>query len=165
MKTAQENHLTDEELDLCMKEGIEFQKKEKLLMHIEKCTYCSDRFANRIPLDLLPPSFLQEEILSNVNKMELQFKKQIRKTSKEVQLFFYTLKVAFTVSVSIVLLFICVGSYHELGLHDENNNYLQNKYEAKMNHFENINHTRQSKEKNTLTEVLNKFAEDCFQQY
>lgn len=161
----QQNHLTDEEIDLCLKENISFEEKEKYLIHIERCTYCSDRFANHIPLDIIPPNYLKEEIIDNIEKIDLQWKKQLRKTSKEVQLFFYTLKVAFTVSVSILLLFICVGSYHELGAHPKNDNFLQNQYEKRVSSSMNLKNKRQSSEKNSISEVLNQFAEDCFQQY
>jgi len=156
MEKELQNHLSDEEMQRCFDWNVKDNEKEFALNHIQNCTYCADRFANFIPLDVEPPSYLEDEILDRVGQMHITLERKVKQTSKKVQLFLYSLKVAFAISASIAMLFICVGSYHEIGI--EGKNHMKDD-------TRNTILIERPKANDKITNALNKFADDYLSPY
>lgn len=102
------NHITKEEWMRFSEGKMAEQEEEALYSHIGCCTYCAEQFANIVELDFFaePPKYLYEEILERSKRADVQAAVTLKKTSKKMKLFFYSLKVGFAVAVSIFLLTI-----------------------------------------------------------
>jgi len=99
-------HITKEQWTKFSQRQLSEIEEEKFYQHIGTCTYCAEEFTKIIEQDffLEPPVYLEEEILERTKKADVQAAVAVKKTSKKVQLLFYSLKVGFAVAASIFLL-------------------------------------------------------------
>lgn len=99
-------HLTDEEWLRFGQNRMCSEEEAELYGHISTCTYCAERFANVMEQSIqMPPAYLHEEILERSKKIDMQMAITVKKTSKRMRLFWYSLKIGFAVMASMMLLF------------------------------------------------------------
>lgn len=99
-------HITKEQWIKFSQGKLSEIEEEQLYQHIGTCTYCAEEFTKAIEQDFLlePPKYLEEEILERTKKVDVQAALVVKKTSRKMQLLFYSLKVGFAVAASIFLL-------------------------------------------------------------
>ena len=80
---------------------------EAFLEHICTCNYCADQFASMMSEDLMEaPKEMKENILRATRRPEVQLEVRLKKTSRRMQLFLYSLKVtAATAAALLILIF------------------------------------------------------------
>lgn len=100
-------HLTGEMLETWISGTLSQEEEQKLLVHAGSCDYCAKLLADCLEQDLAePPAYLQEEILEKSRSIEIQTARAIHQASKQMRLFYYSLKVGFALAVSLTMLFI-----------------------------------------------------------
>lgn len=106
-------HITREEWIRFSKGAMNEKEEEKLYDHVGCCTYCAEQFANIVELDFFaePPAYLYEEIVDRSKKVDVQAAVVVKKTSKQVRLLMYSLKVGFAVAASIFLMTVATAAW------------------------------------------------------
>ncbi len=80
-------------------------EKENFLEHISNCDHCSDQFAAMMSEHLIEaPRDMKANILKATKSPEVQFVIKVKQTSKQVQLFWYSLKVGTATVLALLLL-------------------------------------------------------------
>lgn len=103
----QKGHLTEEMLKAWMTGTLSQEEERKLLVHAGNCNYCAELLADCLEQDQVqPPVYLQEEILEKSRSAEIRTVRAIHRTSKQMRLFLYSLKVGFALAASLTVLFI-----------------------------------------------------------
>lgn len=106
-KIKENRHITEEMWIALENDTILSEQFMQVLEHTCDCTWCADRLATMMePHDttVMPPSYLQEEILERTRQLDVQTAVVVKQTSKRLQLFFYSLRVGAAVLVSILIL-------------------------------------------------------------
>lgn len=90
------------------------EEEAAFLGHVGACTFCAERFGDwmeegfllEIPEDSqpAPPKYLKEEILRRARQIDVQAARKLKETSRQMQLFLYSMKVGLAVALSIFLL-------------------------------------------------------------
>ena len=82
------------------------KEETDFLGHIGTCTFCAEQFGNWMEEGMLmeSPGYLKEEVLSRTRQMDVQAAVKLKETSRQMQLFMYSLKVGLAVAFSIFLL-------------------------------------------------------------
>lgn len=99
-------HITQNELLEFQNDLMDPQDMKKFLEHISTCDYCSEMFAKCMEADLVTaPIDMKGNILKATKRPEVQLEIKLRKTSKQMQLMIYSLKVGTaTIGALLVLL-------------------------------------------------------------
>lgn len=100
-------HVTKEWLEAWNLQQLSETEEQMFLTHVGSCDHCAEQFAAYLEQDLIePPAYLHEEILERSKSLEIQTARKVYQTSKQMRLFFYSLKVGVAVAVSLLLLFV-----------------------------------------------------------
>jgi hypothetical protein len=100
-------HITEEMWIALEQNTITTEDYMKILEHTCDCTWCAEHLASVMEQDTLaqtPPAYLEEEIANRAGQLDIQVQAAVKKTSKQVQLLVYSLKVGLAVAVSMLLL-------------------------------------------------------------
>lgn len=94
----------------------------KLLEHTGSCTWCAERLSKIMeqgPMSILPPVYLKEQIRERTNSISVQRSVTVRRASRKMQMFWYSLKVSGAVAVSLVVLFLTGIMQRDIGVFSE----------------------------------------------
>lgn len=105
-------HITDEMWIALKQDTIRPEEFMEILEHTCDCTWCAERMAETLgqeenkDADLVPvpPSYLAEEILERAKQLDIKAAAAVKKTSKKLQLFLYSMKVGVAVAFSMLIL-------------------------------------------------------------
>ena len=82
-------------------------EEQSFLAHAGVCDYCAELLGEFLEQDLVePPAYLKDEILEKSRSIEIRTARTIRQTSRQMRLFFYSLKVGLALAVSLFVLFV-----------------------------------------------------------
>lgn len=103
-------HLTEEDFRKWDSGEISPDEMEFFLSHTASCDTCADNwmiYMAQAELETLPepPAYLEEEILLRSKQPDLLIAQKMNRTSRQIQLLTYSLKVCTAVVLSIVMLF------------------------------------------------------------
>lgn len=100
-------HITKEMFECWQQGEMNEKQEEEFLEHTGTCTFCAEQFGSWMEQDLMePPAYLKDEIIRRTQQLDVQTVVKVKKTSKQVQLMGYSLKVGLAVVASIFLLTI-----------------------------------------------------------
>ncbi len=112
------NHLTGAQIDAFRHELMDKEEKELFLGHICNCDYCSNLFAEAMSEEMIAaPRDLKDNILKATKRPEIQLAVKAKQTSKQMQLFLYSLKVGSATVLALLLLMLTVNFNGPLGVH------------------------------------------------
>lgn len=103
-------HLTEEDFRKWNLGEMTPEEMEYFLSHTASCDTCADNWmifmAQAEPETLPePPAYLEEEIISRSRQPDMMVVQKLNRTSRQIQLLSYSLKVCTAVALSIVMLF------------------------------------------------------------
>lgn len=107
----QNNHIFDSQLESLGNGKIGDEDLIMLLEHAGQCMFCAERLGEAVEesaMSIMPPAYLKDQIREQIEQFDVIVDKKMRQTSKRLQLFFYSFRVAATVSLAILML--CVTS-------------------------------------------------------
>lgn len=101
-------HISETEFLKFKQNRMNQQERGTFLKHICTCNYCSDQLAALMTDEIIAaPSDMKANILRAVKRPEVQLAIKVKETSKQMQLFLYSLKVGTaTVGALLLLLFM-----------------------------------------------------------
>jgi hypothetical protein len=103
-------HITESELYAFRQELMSQEDKEIFLAHICTCNYCSDLFAEAMSEEMITaPRNMKDNLLRAAKRPEVQLAVKARETSKQMQLFLYSLKVGSATVLALLLLMLTVN--------------------------------------------------------
>lgn len=105
------SHLSESQLESLRSGKLKDADLIVMLEHAEHCTFCAERLGDAIEesvMSIMPPAYLKDQIREQTERLDVAAKKSLKRTSKQMQLFFYSLRVAATVTLSVLML--CVTS-------------------------------------------------------
>lgn len=102
-------HITDEMWIALKQDTIRPEEYMEILAHTCDCTWCAERLANALEQEeqsakVLPPSYLAGEILERAKQLDVVTVQAVKRTSKKLQLFLYSMKVGVAVAFSMLIL-------------------------------------------------------------
>lgn len=105
-----QRHLTEEDFQKWDQGSMTPDEMEEFLSHTASCSTCAEHWMNwmeQIEPDTLQdaPAYLADEIISRCNQPDLLLAQKINRTSRQLQLLTYSLKVGTAVILSIMMLF------------------------------------------------------------
>lgn len=107
----QNDHISDSQYEAFRINKMDDAELIRLLEHAQQCTFCAERLGDAVEegiMSIMPPAYLKDQIREQTEQLDVVLNKKIRQTSNRMQLFFYSLRVAATVSLAILML--CVTS-------------------------------------------------------
>ena len=111
-------HITESELYAFRHELMSQEEKEDFLAHICICNYCSDLFAEAMSEEMITaPKNMKDNLLRAAKRPEVQLAVKARETSKQMQLFLYSLKVGSATVLALLLLLFTVNFNSSIPLH------------------------------------------------
>lgn len=111
-------HITESELYAFRHELMSQEEKESFLAHICTCDYCSDLFAEAMSEEMITaPRNMKENLLKAAKRPEVQLAVKAKETSKQMQLFLYSLKVGSATVLALLLLLLTVNFNGSPALH------------------------------------------------
>jgi hypothetical protein len=111
-------HITESELYAFRHELMSQEEKESFLSHICTCNYCSDLFAEAMSEEMITaPRNMKDNLLKAAKRPEVQLAVKARETSKQMQLFLYSLKVGSATVLALLLLLLTVNFNGTVPLH------------------------------------------------
>ena len=111
-------HITESELYAFRHELMSQEDKENFLAHICTCNYCSDLFAEAMSEEMITaPRNMKDNLLRAAKRPEVQLAVKARETSKQMQLFLYSLKVGSATVLALLLLMLTVNFNGSITLH------------------------------------------------
>lgn len=110
-----DNHHVSKADFLLFQQNLMNQKeKERFLQHVCSCNYCSDQLAIIMSEEIITaPRDLKENILRATKRPEVQLAVKVKETSKQMQLFLYSLKVG-TATIGALLLLLLTMNMPDL---------------------------------------------------
>lgn len=105
------SHFSEAQLESLKSGKIKDAELILMLEHAQQCTFCAERLGDAVEesvMAILPPIYLKDQIREQTERLDVTVKKEMRQTSKRMQLFFYSFRVAAAVTLSILML--CVIS-------------------------------------------------------
>jgi hypothetical protein len=107
-------HISQEEFNAFQSNQLDVEQTEIFLTHICSCNFCSDQLANLMSEEIIPaPRDMKDNILKATKRPDVQLAKKARETSKQMQLFLYSLKVG-TATIGALLLLLLTINMTEL---------------------------------------------------
>jgi hypothetical protein len=104
------SHVSDVDLISYQQDLMNPQEKITFLEHISTCNYCAERLANSMTQDMITaPRYLKENIMKATKRPEVQLAHKAKQTSKQMQLFLYSLKVGTATIGALLLLFLAMN--------------------------------------------------------
>lgn len=108
--TNMRKHLTEDDFRKWDSGSMSPEEMEYFLSHTASCDTCADSwmtFMAQAETETLlePPVYLEEEIISRSRQPDLLIAQKINRTSRQIQLLTYSLKVCTAVALSIIMLF------------------------------------------------------------
>lgn len=101
----EQRHITREMFDGWQQGTLGPGQEKAFLEHTAKCTFCAERFGSWMEENLMePPAYLKEEIIQRTGQPAVQAAVKVKRTSKQMQLMMYSLRVGLAVVTSIFLL-------------------------------------------------------------
>lgn len=185
-------HLTEENFRKWDSGDMSSEEMEYFLSHTASCDTCADNWmafmAQTEPETLLePPAYLAEEIIARSKQPDLLIAQKVCRTSRQIQLLTYSLKVCTAVALSIMMLFsinltsMKIASISEpssitnIQQSDKNQNFIENTTGQKMAEPSDIEpNTKTDKKEHSditghlrsgaqnITESLQNFTESIF---
>lgn len=102
-------HISETDFQKFKQNQMRQPEKERFLKHICSCNYCSDLMAALMTDELIAaPRDMKENILRAVKRPEIQLAIKAKETSKQMQLFLYSLKVGTATFCALLLLLFAV---------------------------------------------------------
>lgn len=98
-------HLSDKQLIRFHQNRMDVDEMLPFLEHIGQCTHCAGRLSSLDDPHMIAPSYLKEEIVERSSQLDIQTSLQIKRVSKNMQLFYYSLRTAAAMAVALFLLF------------------------------------------------------------
>lgn len=100
-------HLTEKDVEDWMAGLLPPEKEQQLLTHARTCDHCAGLLGFCLEQHLMePPAYLRDEILEKSQSLEIRTARTIHRTSGQIRLFLYSLKVGFALAVSLSMLFV-----------------------------------------------------------
>lgn len=104
------NHISDADFILFQQNLMNQTEKVKFLEHINTCDYCAEHFATLMSEDIIiAPRDMKANILKATKRPEVQIAKKAKETSKQMQLFWYSLKVGTATVCALLLLLLTMN--------------------------------------------------------
>ena len=98
-------HISSEKLIAFKSNKLEDQERMKFIEHMCSCDYCSEQLANIMTDELISaPRDLKTSILKATKRPNIQIAMNAKKTSKQLQLFLYSLKVSGAMIGAMIIL-------------------------------------------------------------
>ncbi len=98
-------HVDDAWLEAFQDGTLDAQEQQKLLGHVAECGSCAEKLADCLEaVPFHPPAYLADEILELSRSADIQTRFAMRRISRRVRLFLYSLKVGAAVATSLWLL-------------------------------------------------------------
>ena len=145
-------HITKEQLAAFHNNQLSQDETSKILEHIAHCTYCSDLFAESFqPYAIIKaPPGLKESILTKTKRKHNTISLIHWKTSKNRQMFFYSLKVCAAMCGALLIMFT------SMRVDMEKNNYVtKERPTLNMGVLESLNSTMRDYYKTIDNETVN----------
>jgi hypothetical protein len=99
-------HIEDEDLIKFHRGKLVQDKLLFILEHTKQCTYCAERLMSiEIEEGLKAPAYLKNNLIKRTHMPDVKTEVQVKKASKNVQLFMYSLKTTAAVLGALILLF------------------------------------------------------------
>ena len=108
----QKQHITEELWNALSDHTIQHQEYMKILEHTCGCTWCAEQLAQIMSEEeamARPPAYLKEQILEQTARLDVRAHMSVKKRSKQLRLFMYSMKVGLAVVVSSLLLVVSVN--------------------------------------------------------
>ena len=100
-------HISEQDLLNFRNKCLNQEELEQLLSHVSSCNYCSERLADIMSEEMLQaPKNLKDSILKATKRPDIQIAMKANETSKNMQLFFYSLKIGTAAVAALLLLFL-----------------------------------------------------------
>ncbi|HHV11125.1 MAG TPA: hypothetical protein GXX75_12680 [Clostridiales bacterium] len=110
-------HLTEAQIYAFRHELMSMEEKELFLGHICTCDYCSGLFAEAMSEEIIAaPRDMKDNILKATKRPEVQLAIRAKQTSKQMQLFLYSLKVGSATILALLLLMLTVNFKEPLNM-------------------------------------------------
>lgn len=104
-------HISKHDFDAFKRDVMHQKEKEAFLEHICSCDYCSEQFAiSMSDIVIEAPKNMKKNILMATMRPEVQLAIKIKKTSKRMELFFYSLKVGAATIVALLILLLTMNT-------------------------------------------------------
>lgn len=104
-------HISKSDFNKFQQDHMNQKEKEIFLEHICSCDYCSDQFAVMMSeVEIEAPKNMKENILRATKRPEVQLAIRVKETSKQMQLFIYSLKVGTATAVALLLLLLTMNT-------------------------------------------------------
>lgn len=104
-------HISKKDFDAFQRDIMKSDEKVIFLEHISSCDYCSDQFAAMMSEIMVEaPKDMKANILKATKRPDVQIAKKARETSKQMQLFMYSLKVGTATVLALLLLMFTMNS-------------------------------------------------------
>lgn len=103
-------HITKELFQHWQQRKMTESQEEAFLKHTGTCTFCAEKFGEWMSESFVePPAYLKDEISRRTRQLDVQTVVKVKQTSKQMQLFMYSLRVGLAVVASIFLLTVTTG--------------------------------------------------------
>lgn len=101
-------HISEEMWDALQTDSIGQKDFVNILQHTCTCTGCAQRLAQSMETEdnirHQPPTYLKDEIIKRTRQLNIQTAVTVKRTSRQIQLMIYSLKVGMAVVVSVLIL-------------------------------------------------------------
>lgn len=114
------NHIATEVFHQLKQNNLNPLDQAKHLEHILVCDYCLNKYMDFISEDMIEaPSYMKEDIVSMTKQPYNKALKAYNKTAKQVQLFFYSLKVGCATAGALIALLLLTKLGNPASLSDK----------------------------------------------
>lgn len=167
--TGIRRHLTEDDFRKWDSGLMSPEEMEDFLTHTASCDTCADlwmTFMAQTESEAMsePPAYLSEEILSRSKQPDLLIAQKINRTSRQIQLLTYSLKVCTAVAISIVMLFSINLTNLKIASVSEPSSITEIQAEQETNQKEPLDITGHLRDKaQNVTESLQSFTKAIFQ--
>lgn len=111
-------HITEEIWIALQQDTISPEDFAGVLEHTASCTFCAERLAEVMEhgsTETKAPAYLTGQILLRIHQPDVRASVALKKTSRQVQLLLYSLKVGAAVAFSLLMLFVTTN-FQSIGL-------------------------------------------------
>lgn len=157
-EVREQQHITRDIFEHWQQGKMTGSQEGAFLKHTGTCTFCAEKFGEWMDETLVePPAYLKDEISRRTRQLDVQTAVKVKQTSKQMQLFMYSLRVGLAVAASIFLLTVTNGVW---------------KMNVEMPRQQNGTESREDKESlidklnqgsSSVTDALNQMTDGLFQ--
>ena len=106
----EKQHIPEEQFTSFAEGNMKDEDLMHFLEHLGSCNYCANHLDAVMSGEIITaPRDMKENILTAVKRPEVQLAMKARQTSKQMQLFFYSLKVGTATACALLLLFLTMN--------------------------------------------------------